>query len=204
MARSTFRQNGGRALAATVTLGLVGASHGAHGAFFLWLMNDTGEDSDLATVAVIGQGIALALTATPLLCCVAFLFWFRRAYGNAEALGLRTSHALGWAIGGWFVPVLNLFRPVEIAAEMWRHAGSGRKQAIGVIALWWICYLVGPIAAVIGARMVTGPDPTTGIHMLLVGDVVTITAVVLAIHIVRRLTAAQAAKRSIDQAEVFA
>jgi methylmalonyl-CoA mutase cobalamin-binding domain/chain len=101
--------------------------------------------------------------------------------------------------------VADVFGPGTVIPRGAAAARPARgKQAIGVIALWWLCYLVGPIAAVIGARMVTGPDPTTGIHMLLVGDVVTITAVVLAIHIVRRLTAAQAAKRSIDQAEVFA
>ena len=35
-----------------------------------------------------------------------FLLWFHRAYRNLPALGDRR-YGTGWAIGGWFVPVLG-------------------------------------------------------------------------------------------------
>src|SRR5579871_3682790 len=41
-----------------------------------------------------------------------FIARFHRAYTDLMGLGAATvRHALGWAIGGWFVPILNLWRP---------------------------------------------------------------------------------------------
>ena len=67
--------------------------------------------------SVIGVVQTLAFIAT----IVLFLMWFSRAYQNVERLGggpLR--YGRGWAIGAWFVPVLNLFRPKQIANDIWR------------------------------------------------------------------------------------
>ena len=47
-----------------------------------------------------------------------FIWWFQRTYGNLSVLGasdLRYTH--GWSMGAWFVPFLNLVRPVQIANE---------------------------------------------------------------------------------------
>src|SRR5215510_14201591 len=42
---------------------------------------------------------------------IVFLAWFHRAHLNLPALGARgLTYTSGWAIGAWFVPILNLFR----------------------------------------------------------------------------------------------
>lgn len=48
----------------------------------------------------------------------AFLVWFWLAYRNLDALDLRRRYGTGWAIGGWFVPFLNLARPKQVAAVL--------------------------------------------------------------------------------------
>jgi len=84
---------------------------------------------------------------------VAFLVWFSPAYKNLTALGadgLRFSS--GWAVGAWFVPVLNLWRPKQIADDIWRasdpteEADQGdvwRNKAVpALLHLWWVLWII--------------------------------------------------------------
>ncbi|MDQ3720152.1 MAG: DUF4328 domain-containing protein [Actinomycetota bacterium] len=71
-------------------------------------------DAHQAVVGGIQAIVGLALI-------VVFLMWFFRAYRNLPRLGVRTlRHKPGWAVGGWLVPILNLWRPKEIANDIWR------------------------------------------------------------------------------------
>ena len=85
---------------------------------------------------------------------VVFLAWFRRAYRNLPALGasqLRTKP--GWAIGSWFVPLLNLVRPKQMADDIWRASDPAappqltwvwHEQPVDLIVhLWWGAWLIG-------------------------------------------------------------
>jgi hypothetical protein len=56
------------------------------------------------------------------LTAILFIRWFRRAYRNVEPLGGERRFKTGWAIGGWFVPFLNLWRPEQIANDIWHRA----------------------------------------------------------------------------------
>jgi len=61
------------------------------------------------------QLAVFALTA------LAFVVWFYRAYENLRPLGVENLRwGSGWAIGGWFVPLLNLVRPKSLANDIWR------------------------------------------------------------------------------------
>jgi Domain of unknown function (DUF4328) len=81
---------------------------------------------------------------------VCFIAWFHRAYRGLLLLGAeRTRHGTGWAIGGWFVPILNLWRPKQIANEIWRGSdpGGAGKQTLGrgpvspLLWFWWAAWL---------------------------------------------------------------
>jgi hypothetical protein len=51
---------------------------------------------------------------------VIYLIWVRRSYRNLHSLQLKqTEYSSGWAIGSYFVPILNLFRPYSIMKEIW-------------------------------------------------------------------------------------
>jgi hypothetical protein len=55
------------------------------------------------------QLVGLAQLALWIACAIAFIRWLRAAYRNVDVVapGLRR-HGHGWAIGGWFVPILSL------------------------------------------------------------------------------------------------
>ncbi|MET4105251.1 hypothetical protein ABIB60_000579 [Hymenobacter sp. UYP22] len=90
--------------------------------------------------------LAVAIAQIPLriLSIVFFLQWFRRAYYNLRYLSGRPDHTDGWAVGAWFVPFLNLFRPYSIMKEIWygTNSAAGRGRQHGLLQWWWIAYLV--------------------------------------------------------------
>ena len=59
--------------------------------------------------------LALIVTGT------VFIVWTRRVYRNLAPLGTSPRFRPGWAIGGWFVPVLNLWRPKQILNDVCAH-----------------------------------------------------------------------------------
>jgi hypothetical protein len=97
----------------------------------LTLLRDDG--SNFNAVAASSDRIALAaliLIIVYLIGAVIFLFWFHRAYANLDALGARRRHGKGWSIGGWFVPILNLFRPKQIVNDIWRGSSEAEDWRI--------------------------------------------------------------------------
>ena len=59
------------------------------------------------------QGLTYLATIT------GFLVWFHRAYTNLHSLGMEPLRLrAGWAVGGWFVPILNLVRPKQIMSDI--------------------------------------------------------------------------------------
>ncbi len=165
------------------------------------------------------QGVvALSYLVATIVAAVFFIRWFRRAYGNLDALGAKRRYGLGWAIGSWFVPFLNLWRPKQIADDIWRGSdptyratelGMTKTSVPGLLNGWWGAWIV---ASILGTTILrTSFDTPTagdaGVSALLFGDtsgaedirtaaildatasVIDIAAGVLAILVVRMLTA---------------
>jgi hypothetical protein len=89
-----------------------------------------------------------AYTLAPIPFAVALLMTFSSIIGwthtnakLAEAIDSDAlTHSTGWAIGAWFVPVLNLFRPRRILAESLRIRGHG--PLINLLNIWWVLFLL--------------------------------------------------------------
>ena len=100
------------------------------------------------------------------------LLWFYRAYSNLPALGTaQPRFSPGWAVGYWFVPVLNLVRPCEAMLEL--ASGSdpgrtpdGRKEGYRprwnlLIWIWWVGNIVGGgVGTYLVVSHLPGPRPT--------------------------------------------
>lgn len=76
---------------------------------------------------------------------VLFIMWMFRAYKNVWRRE-RTRLNPGWAIGGWFIPFTNLYKPVQIASEITRkneqEIGEAESSRGIKIALWWTFLLI--------------------------------------------------------------
>ncbi|WNJ19028.1 DUF4328 domain-containing protein [Pontibacter sp. G13] len=95
-----------------------------------------------------------------LVCGIIFLMWFSRAYQNLNILTGETDRAQGWAIGSWFIPLVNLWVPFRIMCEFFEktHRKLTEHGAIsnppskwipGVVRGWWICWIVGGMLNII-------------------------------------------------------
>jgi Domain of unknown function (DUF4328) len=85
-----------------------------------------------------------------------FLVWLFRTFKNLAPLKVRNSeHPPGWAVGFWFVPFANLFKPHQIMQQAWRDTDPDVDPALNYIPAkaqfnnlilgWWITYIVSVI-----------------------------------------------------------
>jgi len=104
--------------------------------------------------------------ASILFCAATFLPWWHRAYGNLGPLqwGTRRTSA-GWAVGGFFVPLLNLVLPYQAGLEIWNGSvGAVRKArqqeperwSASPVNAWWYAWLGSALLMMQGARTQSG------------------------------------------------
>ncbi|WP_187282876.1 DUF4328 domain-containing protein [Streptomyces sp. MS191] len=133
-----------------------------------------------------------------------FVVWFHRLRRNADVWtpGLQGRGA-GWAIGGWFVPVANLWIPRGIAVDIWRASrpdpcAPDRRGEFTLLNAWWTLFAVQAVVGRVAVRMFDMAETVEGLveatDWLLASDAMNLGAAVLAILFVRRLTSMQHAK----------
>ena len=75
---------------------------------------------------------------------VVFGIWIVRSNKNVRALGAKNlSASPGWALGYFFIPILNLWKPFEAMNELWyashdpRNLEMAFKEKSQVVGRWW-------------------------------------------------------------------
>jgi uncharacterized membrane protein YiaA len=142
----------------------------------------------LENIATVGL-ILLVVTAT------LFLMWLFRCYVNLRELGVRNLRFTpGWAVGYWFIPIVNLFRSKQILDELWRAtspAETGEKT--WVTAFWLAALLAGTLTERIAVS--AGADTIGDLKFTNLWEMISaladITAAALAYGLVSTLTARQ-------------
>jgi hypothetical protein len=129
--------------------------------------------------------IVLLVTAT------LFIVWFYRMVTDLERKhpGVQR-YGTGWAIGAWFVPILNLFRPKQMLDDAWKAPATSTATVPAWVHAWWALWLVGNFVSSISG-------PLTGTSAEAIADhdridaaacVLLILAATLAVAVVRGLT----------------
>jgi hypothetical protein len=141
-----------------------------------------------------------------------FIAWFFRAYKNLRRLGVQNMrYGDGWAIGAWFIPIFSMFRPKQIANDVWRGSERGldvsaqwREVAVPpLVHWWWGLFLLQGALTEIARRMVESgynklfefgsfergiSQIEKGTTVDVVGSIGTIAAAVLAIMVVSQVS----------------
>jgi hypothetical protein len=141
-----------------------------------------------------------------------FIAWFFQAYKNLRRLGVQnTRYGNGWAIGSWFVPILSLWRPKQIANDIWRGSERGTDVNAGwkqvpvpaLVHWWWGLFLAQGLLLYASQQTIdSGCDKLfavgtfengisqikTGTTLEILGQILSIAGVVLAIVFVSRVT----------------
>jgi hypothetical protein len=182
---SQWRPVGSIAVAAQVLVALVALAN---------LLEAVAEARGLTTQAGL---IALVYLLGLLAAAVVFVVWLWQVRSNVELVAGAASQRLGrgWAIGGWICPIVNLWFPFRYVVDVWRASapdrvdnGEGDDNGEGLVLGWWLCFL----AANIGARVATYNN---GASVNLVAAGLLVVAGVLAVLVIRRITAWQSVPR---------
>jgi hypothetical protein len=117
------------------------------------LREGTPADLDLASATELAH-LGLALLALPLWLgsTVLFFTWVYRAKANTAALGAAHLHFTpGWAVGWYFIPIANFWKPYLAMKELWQasHApGAWHETAIGgLLPRWWTLWLLSLLSS---------------------------------------------------------
>jgi hypothetical protein len=168
-------------------------------------------DASDSRKAAVGLGYFVAEVAAAIL----FIRWFHAAYRNVRELGARELRfGPGWAIGGWFVPILSLWRPKQIANDIWRGSDPAEppeqelewkeKPVPQLYGWWWAGWIASVFIGNLALRSLFDEDTPGAIRdaalLDLVVSLVDLAAAILAILVVRRTTERQAERaRRVDE-----
>lgn len=151
----------------------------------------------------------LALLATT----VAFLTWFYRSHKNLTALGATdVKYSSGWAIGGFFVPIMALYRPFQIMKEVWRgskpeesmtvpglqpFAQPAREETPSIVSWWWGLFLISTFLGQFSLRLMFRAEQTVGVLQVSAwttfgSDVTDVAGLLVTAALVQRVTSRQA------------
>lgn len=99
-----------------------------------------------------------------------FLRFLYKAVQQARGFATPYSYAsAGWAVGYWFIPFVNLYRPFEVVKTLFKacaaQAGGDGKPMAGeqLLSAWWAMFLISNGAAWALARSDTDFNTAAGI-----------------------------------------
>lgn len=106
-----------------------------------------GSEAELLASATRQQFLDLLFGGLAVATAITFGNWIVRANRNARALcahGLRVSP--GWAVGFFFIPLVNLWRPYQAMKDLWRASESpndwGSVPVGAVVRNWWTLWIL--------------------------------------------------------------
>lgn len=152
-------------------------------------------DADHADSVMAAAGYVQS--ATLLAAIVVYLVWFHRVRINAEVFNpFGHREGRGSAVWGWFVPVLNLWRPRRVMLDIWDASGRANSGTPhGLVNAWWTLWIIDLVADRAGFVAYRKAGTAREIHaaasQLMIADVLDIVAAVLAVLVVLRLTRMQ-------------
>ncbi|MGW0838306.1 DUF4328 domain-containing protein [Streptomyces prunicolor] len=130
-------------------------------------------------------------------CAIVYLCWFVRVRANAGVFDPgEQSMKPWWAVGGWFVPFVNLWYPRRVTLEIWdasRPVGARRSHAL--VNIWWTLWLLSLFSDRLGitdyGKAEAADQINAAAYQLMISDGLDIAAAALAILVVLRLTRMQ-------------
>ena len=126
-------------------------------------------------------------------------FWIYRASANAHSLrkGLQTPPP--WAVGWYFIPFANLFKPFGAMREIWRVSLRREGEVTpydGVLSGWWTFWILSGITGNIALRLNMGSTTAEGFvagaWIGIISSMLSIGSTWLLRSIVQRISAGQA------------
>jgi hypothetical protein len=159
-------------------------------------------------IAVLGVCQLVLLFAT----AAAFVTWMSRAHRNLYAFGMPSPYSpaqVGWA---FFIPFVNLVRPLTIVKLIWQGSVPVDERLIGrstqVMSIWWGTWIVSGLFERVGNSMSKAGEHDiatlkSATMVSMISAVIRLVAAAMAIRVVDGLTQRQESCASGQVAQEF-
>lgn len=89
--------------------------------------------------------------------------WIYFASKNLRALGaIGLQFSPGWAVGWYFVPIANLWKPYQAMKEIWQASSQPldwrNVPVVGLMPAWWTLWILTSVADRVVSRMARDAD----------------------------------------------
>lgn len=124
------------------------------------------------------------------LAIISLMTWLSRSVDNTPSLGGGIARrGPRWAIGAWFIPIVNIVMPALILRDLARRVSPDRNGHDKLVLAWWLLYWVPVIVAFYIAFLpLQGTDSIRDIYAWLIAvQVVNALGYVMTIVVMRRL-----------------
>lgn len=163
----------------------------------IWTIDENASfDSSLA---IIYSVTGLAHSVIYLITVVIFGMWIYKAAANIVAADIAGfSYSPGWAVGWFFIPFANLFKPFQAMRQIW-NASHGANVHLDdgapTVNMWWAAWLVVTISGNISFRLTLSANDAEQMMLATqIGAISSIASLALypvAIRMVKDITRAQ-------------
>lgn len=138
--------------------------------------------------------------------------WTFRAMKNLHiSRAPQVSMSPGWAVGWYFIPFANLWKPFEGMLQIWRGsmAQAGRPEKVAsFVGWWWAAWLVSNFLSNISMRLSgfleEGPAYDAGLLVGIAASVIAIPSIILLLRTTHAVTDAQQTGGRASVPDVFA
>jgi len=165
----------------------------------------------LALTGVLG----LATIAVYIATVIVFLMWLHRVAKNVAAFGEPLQHSPGWAVGSFFVPIMNLFVPYQAVRDVWKKSDpdaiDSRFYTVaepGFFAAWWGFWIASNITSNIYFRlsmMDTVPVSVGALGFVgIISEILSIAAAGFAVQVVKAIDRRQEERARMQQKDFHA
>ena len=164
---------------------------------------ESGEEWSMEEANSLEAGVDLLATvkvALMIVTAIAFLMWLFRSMHNLRALGITNCrYTPGWAVGWWFVPMMNLIAPPQVMGDLWRASTLGTSAADWksarfppLVGWWWGLFILSHFSGFVVSLMMNDKLAEVGqiqqlVAFSLVNELSWLVAGLLAVLIVRRI-----------------
>jgi hypothetical protein len=136
------------------------------------------------SMAVFALIVAVGFILINIMTIIIFGMWIFRAAANIrDETELPMSDKPGWAVGWYFIPFANWFKPFTAMRQIW-NASTGDHfnldEGNSNLSLWWTLWLISNITANISFRMSMSGNAEEMLQISQVLDIVSgITSIIL-------------------------
>lgn len=171
------------------------------GGFYTDVLSAQGRSPDeLASTDILVLASLVLLLVTGII----VLRWMYRASANAHATADDLTITPGWAVGWYFVPIANLWKPFQAMKETWLASHFGLhwegRDASDYLNWWWGLWILSSLLGNASWRL-GDSAPQLGAELGLADGIITVPLTLILIRIMKQVRDAQDATR---HAEVFA